>query len=379
MSSLYQILIPTLVGAAVGGFTNLLAIKMLFHPLAPIYIGKWRLPFTPGLIPKRREEIAEKLGDLVIRHLISTDRLQKKITDDDFSRQATCRIKKWLQNFMSGKKVGDVIDAIGDRRAVAKILIDEMDSSIGRQISRLLIDIKEKPLNEALPPTLTDLMDSRLSLAADLLLNEVLRFLKSPEGKIRVMQGIEDFVDHRGRWGEFIFRLIGRDNLYKKVYPEFIRMIGHPVVRKTAEDCLKAKWLEVQGMPVNALIARTGIDWDTWVSHVAGAFRQAIDPERFFDLPINQLAPEYQRSFFEKVLPGAVSSALGMIGTRTKQILDAIDLKEMVTDQVRSFSLSELEQIVFSISKKELRLIAYLGYLLGGLIGLSQGVLTWLL
>ena len=41
-----------MIGAIIGFFTNWLAVRMLFRPYRPKYIGKLRLPFTPRKIPK---------------------------------------------------------------------------------------------------------------------------------------------------------------------------------------------------------------------------------------------------------------------------------------------------------------------------------------
>ena len=43
-----------LIGAVIGYFTNYLAVKMLFRPRREIKIGSKTLPFTPGVIPKRK-------------------------------------------------------------------------------------------------------------------------------------------------------------------------------------------------------------------------------------------------------------------------------------------------------------------------------------
>ena len=58
MPLIFKILVPVLLGAAIGYFTNDLAIRMLFRPRRPVFIGKWRLPFTPGIIPRNQGRIA---------------------------------------------------------------------------------------------------------------------------------------------------------------------------------------------------------------------------------------------------------------------------------------------------------------------------------
>ena len=56
----------------------MIAIKMLFHPFKPYYIFRFRIPFTPGLIPKRREEIARKL-DKLLRNILLLKNIRQKL------------------------------------------------------------------------------------------------------------------------------------------------------------------------------------------------------------------------------------------------------------------------------------------------------------
>ena len=51
--------------------------KMLFRPHRPIYFGKFQVPFTPGLIPKRRDELAVQLGKMVVEHLLTPEGIGK--------------------------------------------------------------------------------------------------------------------------------------------------------------------------------------------------------------------------------------------------------------------------------------------------------------
>ena len=62
-----------LVGAVIGYFTNFIAVKMLFHPHKPWMIGKFRVPFTPGIVPKRKDQLAHAIGDAVGNYLFTGD------------------------------------------------------------------------------------------------------------------------------------------------------------------------------------------------------------------------------------------------------------------------------------------------------------------
>lgn len=75
-------IIGALIGAIIGYITNWLAIKMLFRPREAKYIFGMKLPFTPGLIPKEKSRIANKVGETVGTHLLNSDSLSKALKDD---------------------------------------------------------------------------------------------------------------------------------------------------------------------------------------------------------------------------------------------------------------------------------------------------------
>ncbi|MDD6213771.1 MAG: DUF445 family protein [Firmicutes bacterium] len=78
-----------IIGAAIGYFTNYIAVKMLFHPYKPIYIGKLKLPFTPGIMPKRKPALAKAVGNAVGKNLFTSDDLKKILTSSDITDKVT--------------------------------------------------------------------------------------------------------------------------------------------------------------------------------------------------------------------------------------------------------------------------------------------------
>jgi len=71
-----------IVGAAIGYFTNFIAVKMLFRPHRPIGIGQFKIQ---GLLPKRRNDIAESVALTVEEELISMQDLSRVLKDIDLS------------------------------------------------------------------------------------------------------------------------------------------------------------------------------------------------------------------------------------------------------------------------------------------------------
>lgn len=68
-----------IIGAVIGYCTNYIAVKMLFYPRKEIRIGGWKVPFTPGAIPKGKPRLAKGIGNIVANTLLTEEDIRKKI------------------------------------------------------------------------------------------------------------------------------------------------------------------------------------------------------------------------------------------------------------------------------------------------------------
>ncbi len=95
---LKYIIIP-LIGALIGWVTNLIAIKLIFHPYKKINIPLIKINFQ-GLLPKRKNEIAETIGKLVEEQLLSMDDVFDLMNNNTTKEKITCLLIPTLkQNF----------------------------------------------------------------------------------------------------------------------------------------------------------------------------------------------------------------------------------------------------------------------------------------
>jgi len=76
-------LVPPVVGAIIGYVTNAVAIKMLFRPLKEIRIAGFRLPFTPGILPRQRHKLADSIGRMVERELLTPGVIRERLARKD--------------------------------------------------------------------------------------------------------------------------------------------------------------------------------------------------------------------------------------------------------------------------------------------------------
>jgi uncharacterized membrane protein YheB (UPF0754 family) len=78
-----EFIIAPLGGAVIGYVTNAIAVKMLFRPLKEITIAGFRLPFTPGILPRHRRRLADSIGAMVERELFTPMALAERLADRD--------------------------------------------------------------------------------------------------------------------------------------------------------------------------------------------------------------------------------------------------------------------------------------------------------
>jgi len=83
----WEILIGPVIGAVIGYVTNLIAVEMLFHPINPIYIGKFKLPFTPGIIPKGKARFARAIGNIVGNNLLNAASIKETLLSPERQTQ----------------------------------------------------------------------------------------------------------------------------------------------------------------------------------------------------------------------------------------------------------------------------------------------------
>ncbi|HAU85862.1 MAG TPA: DUF445 domain-containing protein [Lachnospiraceae bacterium] len=94
----YANLITPLIGAGIGYVTNYIAVKMLFRPLRPIRIGNFKLPFTPGIIPKEKPRLAHAIGEVIGQRLVTKDGIEAMLLSEEVKNTIKSRISEALNN-----------------------------------------------------------------------------------------------------------------------------------------------------------------------------------------------------------------------------------------------------------------------------------------
>jgi len=369
------LLLLTIVGAVIGGATNYIAIKMLFKPAKPIMIGKWRLPFTPGLIPKRHEEIAVELGRLVMKHLITADRLKIKLLEPSFSKQLSQHVQEQISVWLAQEvTIGERLSKWTDTDQLAANIENQMVKWLGNGISHLYSSQKGKTLGEVLPKGWESRVDRLLPDLAAFITDSLSKYLETSEGKEAVTSQLNHMFEGKGFFGNMLGLFLGNQSIIDKLYPELISFLSQPAFAETIETLLKKEWdrwlsLSFEEVTNKLELESAGKDWliQSIVKHVP--IREG------FKLKPRDVLREYEPVLIDAI-PKGVHILLEKLARKVPEILQTLDLESVVAEQVRHFSIQELEDVVLMISKKEFKMITYLGALLGGLIGIVQAVIV---
>ncbi|MDR0375400.1 MAG: DUF445 family protein [Treponema sp.] len=94
-------LVPPIIGAIIGYVTNALAIKMLFRPLTEKRLFGMRMPFTPGILPKQRHELAQSIGRMVERELLTPEIVRQRLRREDVRSGVRHNIALFTENLLT--------------------------------------------------------------------------------------------------------------------------------------------------------------------------------------------------------------------------------------------------------------------------------------
>ncbi|WP_394136659.1 DUF445 domain-containing protein [Cytobacillus oceanisediminis] len=369
------ILFMIIIGAIIGGFTNSLAIKMLFRPYKPIYIKNWRVPFTPGLIPKRRDELAGQMGKMVTDHLLTPESIQRKFLNEGFQKDMTGLVQKELENLLNTEKTpAELLTVLGIDDAQHKAE-DKLNQFVEEKYETLMVKYRSKPLKEVISPEIIQKVDVKLPVISSYILEKGVDYFSSIEGKMRIQRMADDFVRERsGMLSNMLQMFMGNINLADKIQPEIVRFLKSEGTADLITTILKKEWDKVLDWEAERIEEQ--FEKEKLVNMIKGFVQKVVKLDGIFQTPLSKLTVSYRTKIIEEIAPKSVELLGSWLSRRIDVLMERLHLAEIVRQQVETFSVERLEEMVLSITKSELKMITYLGALLGGVIGLFQGILV---
>ena len=406
LSQLWLLSGPPIVGGIIGYFTNDIAIRMLFRPYRPIFIGQYQLPFTPGVIPRNQGKLAKRISDSIMGTLLTPDELQgiaRRFLQVErvqgallwVLRLALDQIKGGRQENMTRVLANILRDLFGESlprllQVVAKrdnFLEEQLDQIFDRVLLEIQLSAEQSDklaawlLGTVLPPEtlrlllidfLTDrniqIIDDRFRaktsgtywVVANLLglKNTLVRLrsfcLDDRTATNEILQDLTTSLRIRQRLKEF-FQDVSLQNLPVSTVRQLRRTMGESVRNYLRERGATL----LQGLSAS-------VNWDSAASVVLSRLRGLEAVGESLDVVSYELALVLDR-YLERDLEAIVMEAIPIL-----------EIDQVIITRVIAIPPEEMEAGLNELIQTELQAIVNLGGVLGVVIGLLQSVsLLW--
>lgn len=131
-----------LISAAIGWFTNYVAIKMLFYPRQEKNYYLFKLQ---GIFPKRKSTLAKRLGRVVARDLFSMDMIKDKLDTEKNRSEIKKAILYEFEDYLVNKfKAGNaMLGMLMTDKVVAQVL-EKVEEMLDELIPKLFNSLTSK-------------------------------------------------------------------------------------------------------------------------------------------------------------------------------------------------------------------------------------------
>ena len=365
-----------LIGAFIGGLTNQIAIWMLFRPHEAKYIGSYRLPFTPGLIPKRRGELATQLGVMVKEHLITPDMLKENIITPEAKEKSTDFLVGMANEYVfdSERTIHEWLGAV-DRDTMYREVEQKAATFTKQKIQNGLSMLSTGSIADAVPDRWMTEIDGKVEHVPDYLLKRAETFVNSPEGRAALQKLLNNFLESKGSFGMMVQSLFGdSDKVIVKMENEALKFIYAKETKQLLEDIVSREWQALKDRPMSDVLKQ--IDWEDVQQSAMNYVARQVQLEQRLDYPIHHFWPDGKEWFATVGAPKVTDMLFDFLEKRFEQLIHSLNIDKMVEKQVNDFPIAKLEGLVIQIATRELKMITVLGALLGGTIGVVQGVIA---
>ena len=384
MHPLLFVALSVVIAACIGGSTNYLAIRMLFRPKRPVMLWGRKLPFTPGLIPKRKEEIARSLGKVVSEYLVTSKGLTDTLLREPFAQTVAERLKDGVRKLARRE---DTLEQLclqwwtpeqweGLKQRIGELL-DEWTERGMRYVweERGLSKLKLEQLLELMPDWSDDKRGQWADLAAGYIIEAVRAELYEERGERVIRMLVAGALERTGGLlGALAGMFMDEDKLAAKVRSAIVESLQSPHIRASLQQFVDGQLRRGGELRLEeAAAAIAGGDRDV-PAVIAGLWNWRPHMDELLQMRVDELLGGRLHAI-EQRLPGAVKLMLGTLAAQMDNIVAAIELNKLAESQIRDFPVERLEEIILNVSGREFRAITWLGPLLGGMIGLFQAIL----
>ncbi len=421
-----DILTLPVIGAFIGYFTNYVAIKMLFYPKKPYFVLNFRIPFTPGLIPKKRGEIIDKISSVVAEKVINKNELIRYI----YSKKNRKFLYRYTQDILDDLLNRKLSDLSVPYKKIEKILNEQfekiIDTVLRKNLSQFNIDFdyitynaflfidKKKKIKEFISEELMTSIHQNIETLSIQSLSNLSEGLDDPKIKElirnKITESLNDYIDESNILTASFISMIAplieeNEKITDIIVAKLKQILMDKKVQKKVKDSIKES-IDKQILELSLeefLIKFTNRNLDNIRMSISkklkDIFEQLSLKERIVGEIINTLDKKgltrktvafirlnltritfrdvikFTKPAFEKKMSRfLVNNLLIIIRNQSQRIFD-FDIAANARKRLESLDIGQIEDIVLNISKEQFKYINLFGGILGFLIGIIEVIL----
>ncbi|SNR92962.1 DUF445 family protein [Desulfurobacterium atlanticum] len=386
----YELLVPPVVGGVIGYFTNYVAIKMLFRPKKPYYFFGKRIPFTPGLIPSKREKLAFSIAKVVKENLLTEDTLRKRLNEEKIKKSIESLVDRGLADilFSLDGYVEQFVVSISDKRLFELFSVVDVEKWVGQLIDYLTED--GRTLGSILPEN----AKKQIGKFADFIVEKIIDIGKdridSEEFREFLVGKILNFLEGSGRIPDVVIFRKPVFAIAEAVAERIIKVLRDTLESRSFEKSLKEhlrKFFEsLNDREIKELLENAGVEKDEAVKKITAFIYENFDVSlgrsSFVKRKVYRVFVEWIRVLVEKnrefIVKTLSENLLVVIEKELPVIMESIDIENLVVEKVNSLPIEEVEGIILKLIDEELKYITLLGGVLGFIIGAFQDILFFM-
>ena len=424
-------IVTPIVGAVIGLFTNALAIAMLFRPHKRLRIFGINIPFTPGIIPRQRQQLARKMGQTISLNVLTSQSLieaaQKTAIIDNIAKIVENLIDKAMA---SDKTIADFLKSQlnfsqSQAEELAKKIVDKAleyakDTACQKALpyiksrdfaqilaefakSRLLqLEKSDKKIIDIIPPAAIQAIKSLAYNNMHKIAPAARKFLQDENIDTRLRKLVAQIAKENA--GGLLSIFVNSDKIYDSITQNLLKYLddkeNHILLYEKLEGFLDSQLNRGVG-PIFAKLDETAMQ--TWLANAIAALQNDISHEhieKFFDkispklsqgtLPavgyLLNIAPgrqlrgmglELKLDNYKASINSAVKSAVGVLAKKAgEHIIAHLDIAKIAEDKINDFDIAKMERLLLDVVGKHLGWIVLLGGALGFLMGLAPAIIS---
>ncbi|MGW7927348.1 DUF445 family protein [Staphylococcus xylosus] len=373
MHAFLIIIFMMIIGALIGGVTNVIAVKMLFHPFKTYYIFNKRVPFTPGLIPKRRAEIADKIGQVVEEHLLTESMIQSKLNATATRTAIEEVIQKQVEKLKEDRTSLDYLANKVDID-IAQLANGKIETIMSEKLELFYYDHRNTPITQLIPEDIEKSIDNKVEAVPELLFDRARVYLKSEKGAADIATMLDTFFNEKGKIVGLLQMFMTKESIADRIQHELIRLTNHPKAKDIANQIIDNEYETFKSKQLSEVLNEQQFQsFKTSITDLAIGY---MDINNMATKSLNTLMPNFIQFLENKVTQKLTNVIIENASKHMSPIMKKVNLRQMVEQQINTFDLAYIEKLIIDIANKELKLIMFLGFLLGGIIGLLQGIIA---